>query len=145
LKDDLTIRQFTMDDYDTVYALWSRAGEGIHLRRSDERSEILKKIQRDPDLFLLAEVDGQIVGAVMGGFDGRRGMVYHLAVDRPYQGRGIGKRLMAELESRLKVKGCIKYYLLVTHENVEAQAFYRHLGWEDMTVALKIYGKEIGE
>lgn len=144
MSDDLTIRQFTMDDYDTVYALWGRAGEGIHLRRSDKRSEILKKIQRDPDLFLVAEVDGQIVGAVMGGFDGRRGMVYHLAVDHPYRGRGIGKRLMAELEARLKAKGCIKYYLLVTNENTEAQVFYQKLGWEDMTVALKIYGKEIG-
>ena len=52
------------DDYETVYALWAQAGSGIHLRRSDESREVLKKLQRDPDLFLVAESGGLIVGVV---------------------------------------------------------------------------------
>ncbi|MBU4225890.1 MAG: GNAT family N-acetyltransferase, partial [Chloroflexi bacterium] len=69
--------------------MWSLAGPGIHLRRSDEPDEIQKKLQRDPDLFLVAEYNGMVVGAVLGGFDGRRGLVYHLAVAENHRNRGV--------------------------------------------------------
>ncbi len=69
----IEIRTFSFaDDYDAVYALWDSAGDGIHLRRSDSPAEIEKKIARDPDLFLVARAGDSVVGAVMGGFDGRR-------------------------------------------------------------------------
>lgn len=138
----LSIRNFRFpDDYDKVLALWRSAGEGIHVRRSDEPDEILKKLQRDPDLFLLAEQDGEIVGTVLGGYDGRRGMVYHLAVQASYRLRGIGDALMEELERRLKQKGCIRYYLMVTYDNHEAIRFYEKRGWEKMN--LLTYGKDL--
>ena len=139
----LTIRTFEYpEDYPVVYALWSTAGPGIHVRRSDDLDEIGKKVQRDPDLFLLAELDGQVVGSVLGGFDGRRGMVYHLAVADVYRKRGIGSILMDELEKRLRQKGCLRYYLLVTNDNLEAMCFYQARGWEEMD--LKIFAKDIG-
>ena len=138
----LSIRTFEYPaDYPVVYHLWSTAGPGIHVRRSDDPAEIAKKLQRDPDLFLLAELDGQVVGTVLGGFDGRRGMVYHLAVAGAYRQRGIGKALMAELENRLRQKGCIRYYLLVTNDNLDAMRFYQDLGWDEMD--LHIYAKDI--
>jgi ribosomal protein S18 acetylase RimI-like enzyme len=139
----MDIRQFRMDDYEDVVALWQRGGDGVHLRRSDARPEIAKKLQRDPDLFLLAEESGSLVGAVMGGFDGRRAMVYHLVTDPAWRQRGVATALMEELEARLRTKGCLKVYLLVLNENHEAQQYYLKRGWEDMTVALRIYGKEI--
>lgn len=139
----MKIRQFSMEDYEAVIALWQRAGEGIRLGWSDTRPEIEKKLSRDPDLFLIAEEDGQIVGAVLGGFDGRRGFVYHLATDPQYRNRGIASALMGELESRLRSKGCLKLYLLVTNDNDQAKDFYLKRGWEDMTVSLRIYGKEL--
>ncbi len=77
----INIREFRYpEDYPAVYALWQNAGPGIHVRRSDEPEEIARKLERDPDLFLFAEVDGEVIGSVLGGFDGRRGMMYHLAV-----------------------------------------------------------------
>jgi ribosomal protein S18 acetylase RimI-like enzyme len=139
----LTIRPFKYpDDYPVVYTLWSTAGPGIHVRRSDDSDEIAKKLQRDPDLFLLAELDEQVVGTVLGGFDGRRGMVYHLAVAEACRQRGIGSALMDELERRLRQKGCLRYYLLVTNDNLDAMRFYQALGWEEMD--LHIYAKDIG-
>jgi ribosomal protein S18 acetylase RimI-like enzyme len=140
--DSLSIRNFHFpDDYDKVLALWKSAGQGIHVRRSDEPGEIQKKLQRDPDLFLVAEQEGQVVGTVLGGFDGRRGMVYHLAVQGEYRLRGIGDALMEELEWRLKQKGCIRYYLMVTYDNHEAIRFYEKRGWERMN--LFTYGKDL--
>ncbi len=132
---DFSLRTFRFpEDYAAVYDLWSRAGPGIQLRQSDQPAEIAKKLQRDPDLFLVAEADGRIVGAVMGGFDGRRGLIYHLAVDPAYRGRGIGRALMEEVERRLAAKGCLRAYLLVTADNAEVIAYYRRLGWEPMPV-----------
>ncbi len=138
----LAIRSFRFpQDYDPVIALWGRAGPGIHLRRSDEPGEIRKKLERDPDLFLLAEIDGRLVGTVLGGYDGRRGMMYHLAVDQSYRRQGIGEALMDALEHRLVAKGCIRYYLLVTTDNEDAIRFYEARGWERMP--LFAYGKDI--
>ncbi len=128
-------------DFAAVRELWEHAGPGIQLRRSNSPEEILKKVQRDPDLFLVAELDGKIVGTVLGGFDGRRGMMYHLAVAEAFRQCGIGAALMADLESRLRCKGCIRYYLLVTPDNEQAIRFYEQRGWRRMD--LYAYGKDL--
>ena len=78
----------------------------------------------------------------MGGFDGRRGMVYHLAVDSSFRKNGVGNALMAELEKRMEQKGCIRSYLLVTRDNLDAICFYESHDWEQMD--LLVYGKDIG-
>jgi ribosomal protein S18 acetylase RimI-like enzyme len=138
----MQIREFNLElDYEIVRALWREAGSGIQLSPSDEQGEISKKLNRDPDLFLVAEEGKWIVGAVLGGFDGRRGMVYHLAVQPEYRERGIGRALMDELEHRLRAKGCLKYYLLVTKDNQEALAFYRQMGCDEME--LLVMGKKL--
>ena len=110
--------------------------------RSDTLAEIEKKVSRDPDLFLVAESDRRIVGSVMGGFDGRRGLIYHLAVDAGFRGIGIGSRLMDEVESRLRRKGCLKSYLLVTDDNPEVEEYYLNRGWRHMD-SIRLYGKDL--
>jgi ribosomal protein S18 acetylase RimI-like enzyme len=141
-NEPIQIRIFQYpDDYAPVIGLWGQAGPGIHLGRSDEPEEIFKKLARDPDLFLLAEQNSRLVGAVLGGFDGRRGMMYHLAVEPACRGQGIGEALMEELERRLVNKGCIRYYLLVTKDNADAIRFYEARGWDQLE--LYVYGKDL--
>jgi ribosomal protein S18 acetylase RimI-like enzyme len=118
------------NDYPEVERLWATMENGINLGRSDSQKEIQKKLARDPDLFLVAEEDEQIIGTVMGGFDGRRGSIYHLAVAASYRRQGIGSRLMNEIESRLRAKGCLRCYLMVTTNNEEAMRYYEKHGWE---------------
>jgi len=137
----MQLRSFAWSDLKAVLELWRAAGPGIHLGRSDSPEEIRKKLSRDPDLFLVAEDQGRIIGAVMGGYDGRRGLVYHLAVLPEERRRGLGSTLMAELEQRLRAKGCVKYYLLVTPDNPQVLEFYRRLGWGVMDMTLM--GKEL--
>jgi len=139
----IRIREFDISqDYEKVRNLWKGAGAGIQLRRSDDRDEILKKLQRDPDLFLVATSDEKIIGTVIGGFDGRRGLIYHLAVDQDYREKRIGSQLMDDVENRLRLKGCIKSYLLVTRENESAMQFYEKRGWQHMDYLL-VYGKDL--
>jgi ribosomal protein S18 acetylase RimI-like enzyme len=138
----MILREFEFpNDVDAARSLWEASGPGVRLGRSDDPDELQKKYHRDPDLFLVAEDEGQLIGTVIGGFDGRRGMVYHLAVARAFQGRGIGAALMDEVERRLKAKGCLKAYLLVVPENEDAARFYARRGWQAMNVA--IFGKEL--
>jgi ribosomal protein S18 acetylase RimI-like enzyme len=139
---DIRLREFHYpEDYPAARFLWENAGSGVHVRRSDEPEEIQKKLQRDPDLFLVAETDGKMIGTVIGGFDGRRGLIYHLAVDATFRQHGIGSLLMDEVERRLKAKGCLKCYLMVTVENENAMRFYEARGWERMD-AIYTYCKE---
>lgn len=137
------IREFHYpEDYPAARALWDSAGPGVQVRRSDEPAEIQKKLARDPDLFLVVEMDGKLVGTVIGGFDGRRGMIYHLAVDATVREQGVGAQLMDEVERRLKVKGCLRCYLLVTIENKSAMRFYEKRGWGRMNNVIT-YGKDL--
>jgi ribosomal protein S18 acetylase RimI-like enzyme len=142
--EHMELRDFDLDrDYDAVYDLWLRCYPGVRMSRvSDRREEIAKKLQRDPDLFLVAEAEARIVGAVLGGYDGRRGMVYHLAVDEAVRRQGVGLALMEAIEVRLREKGCVKYYLLVGEDNEAARAFYERFGFEVMPYL--IMGKDIG-
>ena len=131
------IRPFNFpQDVDTARTLWADSAPGVHLGRSDTREEIARKLQRDPDLFLVAENDGRMVGTVIGGYDGRRGLVYHLAVSPEFQNLGIGSALMEEVENRLRLLGCLKVYLLVVDENTAVIDFYTTRGWSPMDVTI---------
>jgi ribosomal protein S18 acetylase RimI-like enzyme len=144
ISSTIKIREFHFpSDYESVYQLWRSIEKGVHVGRSDTLAEIEKKIARDPDLFIVAESDRAIIGSVIGGFDGRRGLIYHLAVAESFRGMGIGSRLMDEVELRLRAKGCLKCYLLVTTDNPEAEGYYQHRGWQSMDT-IHLFGKELG-
>ena len=136
----MEIREFNLgSDYPSVRKLWQQAGPGVQLSPSDEPREIERKLERDPDLFLILEEQGEILGTVIGGYDGRRGIVYHLAIRPERRGEGLGKVLMSEIEDRLRSKGCYKYYLLVRKELDQVLTFYESLGCELMD--LHVLGK----
>lgn len=143
ISPSIQIREFRFpSDYQSVLTLWESIEKGVHIGRSDTLPEIEKKIARDSDLFLVAESEGTIIGSVIGGYDGRRGLIYHLAVATSFRGKGIGSCLMDEVEARLRAKGCLKCYLLVTNDNPEAEVYYQQRGWQHMD-AVRLYGKEL--
>lgn len=123
----LRIRPYVPGDYAKVRRLWK--GAGLHDSPSDRRKELERERRRDPDLFLVAEREGTLVGAVLGRFDGRRGWVNHLAVTEASRRLGIGRQLMVDLERRLRAKGCPKVNLQVEPTNEAACGFYEHLGY----------------
>lgn len=131
MTPEYTIREFNFtEDYDRVLSLWQSMETGMHVGLSDTPQEIQKKLERDPDLFLIAESNAQILGSIIGAFDGRRGMIYHLAVQREVRRHGIGQALLTEVEQRLQAKGCIKCFLMVLEDNQAAMQFYEECGWK---------------
>lgn len=136
------IRPFSFAaDYEHVLKLWQGIETGMRVGPSDAPDEIRKKLRRDPGLFLVAETNDRIIGTVIGGFDGRRGMIYHLAVHKQFRKQGVGGMLLAEVEKRLQAMGCLKCYLLVNAGNAEAIRFYRRRGWREQREDI-VFSKE---
>lgn len=133
-KPHVTLREFSFqNDYDRTVTFWHGIEKGMNVGRSDTPEEIQKKLERDPDLFLLAEINNEIIGTVIGAFDGRRGMIYHLAVHQNFRGQGVGAMLLDEVEKRLQAKGCLKCLMHVLDDNTEAIQFYKNKGWRHAT------------
>jgi ribosomal protein S18 acetylase RimI-like enzyme len=128
------LRVFTMRDYEQVIDLWLRTG--INVGPTDSREGILSILRRNPDLFLIAEDGERVVGTVIGTYDGRCGWAHHVAVDPQWQGAGVGKALMCELEHRLRAHGCVIINLTVTRANAQVQGFYERLGFHPRDVIL---------
>jgi ribosomal protein S18 acetylase RimI-like enzyme len=135
-----------MADYGQVLALWREAGAGVELRPSDSPAGLALKLSRDADLFLVAEAAGplgpEVVGVIIGAWDGRRGWLHHLAVRQDWRGRGIGRALVARVEAGLQARGCLKINLLVRKANEQAIKLYRALGYSDMNEICAM-GKEL--
>src|SRR5438445_7066200 len=136
----MKIREFKIDDYPIVRDLWKAAG--LILRPGDELEDVKLKLQRDPDLFLVAVQDGRIVGSVMGGWDRRRGWIYHLAVKPEHQRKGIGLGLVREVEKRLVAKGARKVNAQVYKWNERSSEFFKAIGYESQPDLIMI-GKQL--
>lgn len=123
------INEFDLAEYDSVVQLWKKAG--LVLRPGDDLEGIRLKLQRDPDLFLVARDGSDLVGTVMGGWDGRRGWIYHLAVKPSHQRLGIAKELIRELEERLAGKGAKRVNAQIYHSNTTSLQFFSACGYEE--------------
>ena len=121
------IRPFAIDDYMAARALWE-ASEGVGLDGSDSRERIEAFLRRNPGLSAVAEQDGTVVGAVLCGHDGRRGLIYHLAVAREHRRQGVGAALVAAALVALRAEGIRKCHVLVFADNDEANQFWRRQG-----------------
>ena len=125
---NLHIRTFEMRDYEQVTALWRAAGLSLSL--SDDVSGIEHRIQRDPELFIVAESGGQIVGAVLGCYDGRRGWVNHLAVAPwPTAERHRHDACGRSSKRASGLLGCVKVNLFIEPDNNDVQRFYDGIGY----------------
>jgi len=129
MKSTWEIRAFRDEDEEAVVALW-RASFPNDPSRNEPRAVIRRKRLVQPDLFLVGLLSGVIVATAIGGYDGFRGWVYHLATAPEHRRRGIARKMMAEVERRLIAIGCPKLNLQVRSSNKEVVAFYKSIGYE---------------
>jgi ribosomal protein S18 acetylase RimI-like enzyme len=125
----LTIRPFEYRDEAAVTTLWREAFPDDPPRNEPSRV-IRRKLSVHPELFLVGELDGRVVAAVVGGWDGFRGWINHLAVSAAARRRGFGRAMVAALEARLANLGCPKVNLQVRATNAQVVAFYERLGYD---------------
>lgn len=101
---------------------------------NDPHLDIARKQAAGDGLFLVAEVDGVVIGTLMAGYDGHRGSINYVGVLPRNRKMGVGRRLMAAAEERLLERGCPKINLQVRTDNLEAVEFYRRLGYETFEI-----------
>ena len=130
-----SIRPFEASDTESVVMLWRVCG--LVVPQNDPHRDIARKVENSPELFFVAEVDGQIVGTCMAGYEGHRGWINYLAVHPEHRGHGWATRMMAEAESALRRLGCPKINLQVRRSNMAILSFYDGLGFvEDEVVSM---------
>ncbi len=139
--DTMLIREMTINDYDQVIGLWERT-PGIGLSDADSKEHINQFLERNPGLSFVCETDQQIIGTVLCGHDGRRGYIYHLAVDHECRNRGVGKKLMIHSLDKLHQQGIAKCHLFLYSDNENAMRFYDNTGWKKRSDLL-IYSKDL--
>ena len=126
-------------DYDQVQQLWSRC-EG--LSQLDSRDQVETLLQHHPGLSQVARHEEQIVAAILAGHDGRRGYLYHLAVDVAYRQQGLARRLVQHSLDQLEIAGIPRCSVFVYQENEEASQFWQALGWRQRT-ELKVFAIDL--
>jgi ribosomal protein S18 acetylase RimI-like enzyme len=131
----ISTREFVIDDYDEAVAIWTLA-EGVEVAEGDSKEEIRAYLLRNPGLSRVAEDKGTIMGAVLCGHDGRRGLIYHLAVAPAQHGKGIGKLLVQECVTGLRAASIVRALILVAGDNAGAHSFWLRTGWEDVPGAI---------
>lgn len=124
----LQIRACEPADEQAVVNLWTQvlADSAPH---NDPRLSLHSKLRTGDGLLLVASLDDEVVGTVMGGYDGHRGWLYSLAVLPQARRQGIGTALCRRLEQLLRERGCLKLNLQVRSDNSEVIAFYETLGF----------------
>ncbi len=132
LREDRTggllVRPYREDDEAEVVGLW----ETVFPKAPSwniPAQDIRRKLAVQRELFLVGQIDGQVVGTTMAGFDGHRGWLHLVAVDPGRQRQGIGRAMMLEAERRLREIGCSKVNLQVRATNTNVVAFYESLGY----------------
>jgi len=124
----MKIRTFSAADTAAVSALWT-AVFGYEVPHNHPASVIRKKLALQRELFFVADDEGQVVGTIMGGYDGHRGWIYSLAVEPQFRKRGIGRDLVQHLERALADLGCLKINLQILAGNSDVAGFYERLGY----------------
>jgi ribosomal protein S18 acetylase RimI-like enzyme len=122
------ISPMTIQDYDEVLALW-QASEGVGLSNADSAEAIAHFLAQNPGLSFVARRGAMLAGAVLCGHDGRRGYIYHLAVNNVYKKKGIGRALIEHCLAGLKTSGIQKCHIFVYSKNLPALAFWEKIGW----------------
>ena len=106
MSGKIVTREFSIDDYDAAFQLWQRV-EGLEVAEGDDKEGVAQFVARNPGLSRVAIDGSTVVGVAICGHDGRRGHIYHVAVDPAYRRYGLGKRLVQEcLDGLRRVGSC---------------------------------------
>lgn len=123
------VRTMTIEDYAGVYALWMSI-KGFAIRSIDDSMVGVERfIKRNPTTSVVAEENGEIVGAILCGHDGRRGCLYHVCVREDCRMQGIGKAMVVRCMEKLKEEQISKVSLIAFTINDIGNAFWRRIGW----------------
>ncbi len=123
----MEIRELQGGDYEALCGLWREARLPFKPNGNDR---LVREIEGDCSIFLAAEEDGALVGAVLGTHDGRKGWINRLAVRPSHQQRGIASALVAAVGQRLEARGIEIVTCLIEDWNETSMTVFERLGYK---------------
>lgn len=135
LFDKLHVRMMTKEDLDSIIEIDTKVlGES---RRDYWTMKIVKQAEsRPPDGSLVSEIDGKVVGFILGEVSGWEfkvpnniGWIDTIGIDPDYQNRGIAKILATSLIANLKSYGVDTIYTLVNWNDWDLLQFFHAMGF----------------
>ena len=126
-ESSLLIRPFQTEDEDALVALWKMCE--LTVPWNNPHKDIARKLQVQPELFLVGILDSSLIATVMGGYEGHRGWINYLAVHPDFQEKGYGQEIMNSVETGLREMGCPKINLQIRTGNNKIASFYQKLGF----------------
>lgn len=126
-KPQVVIRDLRAVDGEQLRRLWAECG---FRSLGDDDLSIARMARRNPGLLLVAAEGSRIVGSALGGWDGRRGWIYHVATAASHRRQGIATRLVDRVEAGLRDLGCPKVSVFVRDENDDGRGFWEARGYE---------------
>ena len=133
-SQDLFIRQFKPEDYDRIISLWNTANLPFRPKGRDSYEKISRQVRNGITVFLVAELDGKIVGTVLGTHDGRKGWINRLVVDTQFRRKNIAKQLVSEAEKWFEENGLDVFACVIEGENTASMEAFKKLGYKEWDV-----------
>lgn len=120
----MNIRNIVVDDIDRVHKFWK---DNYKVSERDTIERITDFICKNYDLSTLAEEDGDIVGTVLGSYDGRKGYIYKVVVRKDYRGIRVGEKLVKKTVNKILDRGALDMRVNCSEELV---GFYKKSGFK---------------
>ena len=124
---ELVVREIRASDGDELRKLWKSVGFGSV---GDDDRSLARMTRRNPGLLLVATEGGRIVGSALGGFDGRRGWLYHVATAEDHRRQGVATKLVGQIEASLADLGCPRVSVNVGEGRDDARSFWKARGYD---------------
>ena len=130
MDECVTISPMVIDDYPQVAKLWAGI-RGFGIRSiEDSREGVDRFLKRNPDISVVAMLpDGEIIGSILCGHDGRQACFYHVCVREDYRQKGIGRSLVDACVEALRREEINRIYLIAFKTNQVGNAFWKSIGW----------------
>lgn len=125
---NIEYRLMNIEDYEQAYDLWLLCGNGLN-NKDDSREGIDKYLKRNPATSFVAVCEEKVVGVILCGHDGRRGIIQHACVSPEYRRFGIGSKLVDLALEALKAEGINKVLLVAFKKNEGGNKFWESQGF----------------
>jgi len=126
-----TVKKVTIDDFEQLFELWNSTEQSRRALNpvDDSREGIERYLKRNPNTCFAAVQDGRIIGVILAGHDGRRGIIHHMCVHPEFRRMGIAAHLVSLAEEALKKEGIQKVFGLVFADNEAGNLFWENQGY----------------
>ncbi|MCL2634353.1 MAG: GNAT family N-acetyltransferase [Oscillospiraceae bacterium] len=135
----MIIREFTLADHSAAFTIWQNTKGVCNCDKCmtlDKEEEIARFILRNPGMSFVAEQDGEVIGTVLAGHDGRTGIIYRLTVAEKIREKGIGKALVENAVKALKNEGLTTIKAFVLNDNDIGNIFWEKIGFKENDMAV---------